>query len=516
MKKIHLMGICGMGMGSLAGMLKAAGYDVRGSDEQVYPPMSIQLQQLGIPYFEGYQASNLDWNPDLVVVGNVITRINPEATALQERELSYSSFPRTLAEWFIRDRHSIVVTGTHGKTTTSSVLAWTLDHAGYSPGFMVGGILKNFGTNYNIGTGNYFVVEGDEYDTAYFDKVPKFVHYRPKTGIITSVEYDHADIYEDLDRIKREFSKFVALIPSDGLLVAYIDDPNVREVIQSASSPLETYGFSLNTNWTIKNVFAENGRTAFTVFYHGSEFGTLHTFLIGRHNLLNLLGSTAILHHLGLTQEEIDAGFATFQGIKRRQEVRGIVNEIVVLDDFAHHPTAVRETIAAVKASYISGVRGGYTAFKLMPTSLPTPNPSQEGNFRLRRENTYPCQGGKGEGKHRRLWSVFEPRSATTRRNVFQEDYVTAFLETDVALLADVHRPDKAPEGQRFSPDQLAQDLQDRWVEAYHLSGVENIVTYLTEHLQPGDVVLIMSNGGFGGIHDKLLTALREKYGSPG
>lgn len=465
MKKIHLMAICGMAMGSLAGMLKAKGYEVRGSDEQVYPPMSDQLAQLGIPYFEGFQASNLDWEPDHVVVGNVITRVNPEATALRERGIPYSSLPQTLAELFIRDRHSVVVTGTHGKTTTSGVLAWTLTRAGRDPGFLVGGVLNNFQSTYSVGEGEHFVIEGDEYDTAYFDKVPKFVHYRPTTGIITSIEYDHADIYEDLARIKCEFEKFVKLIPQHGLLAACVDDPNVREVIASAKVPLQTYGYAPDAEWTISDIVANSEQTQFTVQRRGQTFATLHTSLIGRHNLLNLLGATVILHHLGLTPQEIDAGFSTFQGVKRRQEVRGIVNEIVVIDDFAHHPTAVKATIEAVKTHY---------------------------------------QG-------RKIWSVFEPRTAATRRDVFQQEYVSAFLDTAVAILADVHRPDKAPEGRRFSTEQLVQDLRRRKVEASHISGVENIVKHLTEHLAPGDIVLIMSNGGFGGIHDKLLTSLRSR-----
>ena len=487
MQKIHLMGICGTAMGSLAGMLKAAGYDVRGSDEQVYPPMSAQLQQLNIPYFEGYRAANLDWQPDLVVVGNVITRSNPEAVAMQERGLSYSSLPKTLAELFIRDRHSVVVTGTHGKTTTTGVIAWTLEHAGRQPGFMVGGVLKNFQATYSIGEGAHFVVEGDEYDTAYFDKVPKFVHYRPTTGLITSIEYDHADIYDSLARIKHEFSKFVALIPADGLLVACLDDPNVKEVIAAAAVPLQTYGYAAAAEWTLGNSLRENSQTAFTVARRGQIYATLHTSLIGRHNLLNLLGATAVLNRLGLTPAEIDAGFRTFASVKRRQEVRGVVNGIVVIDDFAHHPTAVRETIAAVKAHYIS--------------------------FDQKADGSTPLTMTGHPERSRRVWSIFEPRSATSRRDVFQQEYVDAFRETDVAILADVYRPDKAPAGHQFSSAQLVQDLQRQGVEAYQISGVENIGAYLAAHLQPGDVVLIMSNGGFGGIHEKLLAALREKFG---
>lgn len=466
MKKIHLMAICGMAMGSLAGMLKAKGYEVRGSDEQVYPPMSDQLAQLDIPYFEGFKASNLDWNPDHVVVGNVITRINPEADALRASGLPYSSLPQILADLFIRDRHSVVVTGTHGKTTTSGVIAWTLTHAGRNPGFLVGGVLKNFHSTYSVGEGEHFVIEGDEYDTAYFDKVPKFVHYRPTTGVITSIEYDHADIYDDLERIKQEFGKFVKLIPKHGLLVACVDDPNVCEVIAPATSPLQTYGSSPQAEWTIGEIAKHGIETQFTALRQGRPFGVLHTSLIGRHNLLNLLAAAVVLNHLGLTPQEIDAGFRTFQGVKRRQEVRGIVNDIVVIDDFAHHPTAAKVTLEAVKEHY----------------------------------------------HEKKVWSVFEPRTAATRRDVFQQDFVTAFLDADVVIFADVHRPDKAPEGHRLSTDQLVQDLQQRNVEALHISGVDNIVHYLAERLAPGDIVLIMSNGGFGDIHEKLLTSLKQRF----
>jgi UDP-N-acetylmuramate: L-alanyl-gamma-D-glutamyl-meso-diaminopimelate ligase len=493
MKKVHLMAICGMAMGSLAGMLKETGYEVRGSDEHVYPPMSDQLAHLGVSYFEGFHASNLDWNPEMVVVGNVITRANPEAEALRERGIPYSSLPQILAQLFIRDRHAIVVTGTHGKTTTSGILAWTLCHTKRDPGFLVGGVLKNFDSTYGVGTGDYFVVEGDEYDTAYFDKVPKFVHYRPKTGILTSIEYDHADIYDDLERIKREFTKFVHLIPPDGLLVACIDDPNVKEVITACSAPLQTYGYSADADWTIGDISRNGGQTVFTVYYQNALFGTFQSSLIGQHNLLNLLAAIAVLHHLRLPPQEIDVGLRTFAGIKRRQEVRGIVNEIIVLDDFAHHPTAVKATIKAVKAHYIDD----YTPLA----------PLKGGFYRS------PLEGGQGgvkSGQGGVLWSVFEPRTAATRRDIFQQEYVTAFLDADIAIIADVHRPEKAPEGHRFSPDRLVQDLHQRGIEAYHISGVENIIASLIPRLQPGDVVLIMSNGSFGGIHQKLLQKLRR------
>jgi UDP-N-acetylmuramate: L-alanyl-gamma-D-glutamyl-meso-diaminopimelate ligase len=293
------------------------------------------------------------------------------------------------------------------------------------------------------------------------------VHYRPQTGIISSIEYDHADIYEDLDRIKREFRKFVALIPSDGLLVACIDDLNVKEVIQSSTSPLQTYGYSADAEWTISHIAQENHQTLFSVRHYGELYSTFHTPLIGRHNLLNLLGSVVILHHLGVSREEIDAGFRTFAGIKRRQEVRGVVNNIVVIDDFAHHPTAVKATIEAVKEHY--------------------------------------CK------ERQRIWSIFEPRTATTRRDVFQKEYASAFANTDVAIIADVHLPEKAPQGHSFSPTQLVTELRQNGVEAYHISGVDKIIAHLSQYLHSGDVVLIMSNGGFGGIHAKLLTTLKSQ-----
>lgn len=465
MEKIHLIGICGMAMGSLAGMLKARGYDVRGSDEHVYPPMSAQLAQLGIPCFEGFRTENLDWQPDRVVIGNVVSRNHPEAVATMERGLSYSSQADALAELFIQDRHSVVVTGTHGKTTTTGIIAWTLHHAGRNPGFLVGGVLANFQATYGVGNGHFFVVEGDEYDTAYFDKTPKFLHYRPTTGMITSIEFDHADIYNDLEQIKQEFRKFAALIPSNGLLVACADEPNIREILPAAAAPIQTYGEAEDADWRIERIEKRNGFTAFTVLKQGAHFAEFETPMIGRHNLWNLLGATAVLHHLGLSPEEIRAGFREFKGTKRRQEVRGVANGVTVIDDFAHHPTAVRLTIDAVKTHYAG----------------------------------------------QRVWCVFEPRTATTRRDVFQRDYADAFTQADVAIIANVDKPEKAPEGHRFSSERLVADLRERGVDAHHISAIDDIIAHLAQHATPGDVVLIMSNGGFGGIHQKLLDRLAQE-----
>ena len=464
-KKIHMIAICGTGMSSLAGMLKSSGYEITGSDDNVYPPVSTQLDKLGIPYFKGFKPSNLDHHPDLVIVGNAMSRGNPEVEAMLDRGLKHTSFPQALSDFYLKGKHSIVVAGTHGKTTTSAVIAWTLECAGLDPSFMVGGITKNFHSNYKLGLGKYFVVEGDEYDTAFFDKTPKFLHYRPRSALITSLEFDHADIYQDLDQIREEFRRFIKLIPQDGLLVACIDDPRVRELVQKVRVPLETYGFSREAQWRAEDLkFSEKG-TEFTIYRGKEVFGNFFTGTMGRHNVQNLLGSAVLLAGLGLSAKEIQEGLETFQGVRRRQELVGSVGDIIVLDDFAHHPTAVRETLQAVRSRYPG----------------------------------------------RRLWSIFEPRSATNRRNVFQKEYVRAFKEADIVIIADVHLPEKAPEGARFSPDQLAEDLTREGKNARHISGTDQIIAYVMERVRPGDVILCMSNGGFDGIQGKLIKALHLK-----
>jgi len=335
-KKIHLIAICGTGMSSLAGMLKSSGYDLTGSDDNVYPPVSTQLEKLGIPYFKGFKPSNLDHAPDLVIVGNVVSRGNPEVEAMLDRGLKHTSFPQALCDFYLKDKHSIVIAGTHGKTTTSAAIAWTLESAGLDPSLMVGGITRNFHSNYKLGLGKYFVVEGDEYDTAFFDKTPKFLHYRPRSALITSLEFDHADIYRDLDQIKDEFKRFIKLVPEDGLLVACVDDPRVRELVQRVRAPLETYGFSPEARWRVEDLkFSERG-TEFSVYQGEKRFGHFFTSLMGRHNVSNLLGAAVLLAGLGLSAEEIQEGFGTFQGVKRRQEWVGSVGDIIVLDDLDH------------------------------------------------------------------------------------------------------------------------------------------------------------------------------------
>ncbi len=465
---VHLMAICGTGMGAFAGLLHEAGFRVTGSDAGIYPPMSTQLQNLGIPLMEGFGASNLAHDPDLVVVGNVITRVNPEAQALEASALPYTSFPEALGELFLARRHPVVVTGTHGKTTTSALLAACLLHAGRDPGFLVGGVMVDTGGNYRVGAeGAPFVVEGDEYDTAYFEKTPKFLHYRPRTAILTSVEFDHADIYADLDAIEAEFGRFTASLPADGLLVARADGAALDRVLATSPPACPVWTYGPRGDWRGEVLGAGDGGMTFRVLQRGEERVRARCMLVGEHNLENLVAVCAVLLHLGLAADEVAAAVESFRGVKRRQEIVAEVDGITVLDDFAHHPTAVRLTLEATRLRF----------------------------------------------GRRRIWGVFEPRTNTTRRDVFQADYARAFEAADRVLLAPVDHPEKAPEGQRMDIARLAADIGDR---ARTVSGVEEIVAILRAEAEPGDVVLIMSNGAFGGIYRSLPAALRARAGGEG
>ncbi|MFH0788527.1 MAG: Mur ligase family protein, partial [Pseudomonadota bacterium] len=341
---IHLMGICGTGMGSLAGMLKEQGYHITGSDQMVYPPMSTFLAKLGIEVTPGYGPENLSPRPDLVIVGNVITQVNPEAQELVRLNLPFLSLPQALARIFLKNKIPLVITGTHGKTTTASLLASILDQAGLSPGFMIGGILKGYERNYQIGSGPYFVIEGDEYDTAFFDKGPKFLHYRPRYAVLTSIEFDHADIYPDLRAIQEAFSRFLAIIPQDGLLAALGADSRIQDILPKASCPVETYGLESCWDWHLEELTPSEQGSRFKVFRRSDYVYTFDSPLAGRHNALNFLSLLPLLIHLGLRPEAVAQGLAGFQGVHRRQEIRGVRSGVTVIDDFAHHPTAVRET----------------------------------------------------------------------------------------------------------------------------------------------------------------------------
>ena len=462
-KNVHIMGICGTGMAALAGMLKQSGVTVKGSDANVYPPMSDFLEQLGIEAASGYHPDNLTPTPDLVIVGNVITRTNKEAIALAELSIPYLSFPQALAHFFIGKKTSLVVSGTHGKTTTCSLLASALFHARRDPSFMIGGIVREFNGNYRLGQGEFFVAEGDEYDTAFFDKESKFLHYQPHIAIITSLEFDHADIFEDLAAIKRSFKKFVASLPPNGLIVANYDDPNVIEVTADAPCVVQSYGLSDEYDWHLDNVRNHEGLTHFSVQHRKSHWGDLCVALPGRHNCLNSLAVAAVLHHLELSPEEINTGLKKFGGVKRRQEVRGIERGITVIDDFAHHPTAVKETLNALKNAY-SG---------------------------------------------QRLVTVFEPRTNSSRRAIFQQDYVRAFDDADHVIIREPIPLANVAHEDHFSSQQLATDLQRRQRSAVSYPCTEDILTHLDAFLRHGDVVAILSNGGFDNIHLRLLEQLK-------
>ncbi len=480
MAKIHLIGICGTGMGALAGLFKAAGHDVRGSDSDVYPPMSTQLAEQGIEVMNGYRPQNLDWNPDVVVVGNVATKDHVEVKAAEERGLKLTSFPALLEDEFLRKAHSLVVAGTHGKTTTSALASFVLTDAGRDPSFLVGGVPQTAGGNGSFGgrgwrlgkPGGPFVVEGDEYDTAFFDKGSKFLHYQPKTAILTSVELDHVDIFDSLEAVKRAFVQFVGLIPADGLLIVAADSAGALEVAKSARCRVERYMIveghrdpTQPAEWVGRAIAQRpGGRTLFEVTHAGRLFGTFDTGLVGRYNLANAVAVIAATAGLGLSSEEIARGIRRFAGVKRRQEVSGVAQGVSVIDDFAHHPTAVRETL--------HGLRGRH-----------------------------------GGG---RLIAIFEPRSATSRRAVFQNDYADAFSAADEIIVGPVNHPEKAPPGDRFDPERLAADLRGRGVAARHITDVDKIVEQLAENAAAGDTVVVMSSGGFGGIHDKLLSKLGD------
>ncbi|MBM4368468.1 MAG: UDP-N-acetylmuramate:L-alanyl-gamma-D-glutamyl-meso-diaminopimelate ligase [Deltaproteobacteria bacterium] len=461
-KTVHIMGIGGTAMAAFAGMLKDAGYAVTGSDTGVYPPMSDYLASLGIEVMIGYNAKNLDHRPDLVVVGNVIRAEYEEAQALLASDLPYASMPQLLGARFLESRHSIVVAGTHGKTTTTAIIAHLVDAAGLDPGFLIGGLAKNFDRTARTGTGPHFVIEGDEYDTAFFDKGPKFLHYRPKTAIISSVEFDHADIYRDLDHVKSSFRKLVDIVPSDGCLVARWDHDNVRDVGLDASCEVRRYGAGQTWDGRIESVDTARGVQSFTVLREGNAWGRFESILVGEHNLYNQVAAVAALERQGFTPEQLARGFSSFLGVKRRQEVIGEPRHITVLDDFAHHPTAVKVTLEALRLRF----------------------------------------GG------RRLWAIFEPRSATSRRKVFQEAYASAFGAADVVVVAHAHDQGRIAEDERFDSATLVGDIRARGQEAFGYDTVEEIVAVVAANALPWDVVAVLSNGGFGGIHKKLLAAL--------
>ncbi len=464
--RVHLIGVCGTAMATLAALLQRRGHDVQGSDQHIYPPMSDFLRAEGIRLLDGYHAEHLTPDLDLVVVGNAISRGNAELEAVLERRVRYCSLPEAVREYFLRDAQPVVLSGTHGKTTTTALTAWLLTAGGLDPSLLVGGIAKNFGeggTSYQVGTGRHFVIEGDEYDSAFFDKTAKFLKYLPQVAVIGNVEFDHADIYADFAAVQLAFRRLVNLVPRNGLLLLGADDDGARGLRPFAVSPVETFGVSDGADWQATDVAARDGVTSFTVRHGGEPFGLFRSPLLGHHNVRNALAAIAVGHWAGLTSEALQAGLASFAGIKRRLEVVGEARGVTVIDDFAHHPTAVRETLAALRSGY----------------------------------------------QDRRVWAVFEPRSASSCRRVFQDAFARAFGAADEVIVAAVYRSSLS-EAERLDATQLVRDLSAQGLRARYVPDVPQIVATITGEAREGDVVMIMSNGGFGGVHGLLLEALRQ------
>jgi len=469
LKRIHLLGIAGTGMGSFAGMLKEAGYEVSGSDEKVYPPMSDMLQAWNIPVLTPYSPENLDrTKPNLAIIGNVIRRENPEAAEVRARRIPQMSFPSALGWLFLRSRHPIVIAGTHGKTTVSAMMGHVLVAARRDPSFLVGGVARNYDANYRLGRGAHFVIEGDEYDTAYFDKGPKFLHYLPRTAVLTSIELDHADIYRDLEHYQSSFEKFVGLLPKSGTLAVSASYPNAVAIARGSVARVVVYSGhkDIGADYAARGVSFSPKGARFTLLEGGKPVSELELGIGGPHNVENAVGVYAAARALGLSADEIGRGFASFTGVRRRQEVRAEIGGVLVIDDFAHHPTAVRETVAAIRLQYPS----------------------------------------------RKIWAVFEPRSNTSRRNIHQQEYAGAFCGATRATIKIPEHHDQVPLAEELDVHKLLSELRQRGIEADSANEVQQLVDLVTKSARPGDLVLAMSNGSFGGFVEKLLQALpRER-----
>jgi UDP-N-acetylmuramate: L-alanyl-gamma-D-glutamyl-meso-diaminopimelate ligase len=461
--KYYLVGICGTAMASLAGMLKAKGCSVSGSDSDVYPPMSNYLDELGIRVYNGYKSENiLDAKPDIVVIGNAVSRGNPEVELILDSGIRYQSMAETVKELFIRGKNSIVVSGTHGKTTTTAMLAWMLEVADRKPSFLVGGIAENFGGSFQIGRGLDFVIEGDEYDTAFFDKGPKFLHYLPHILLLKNIEYDHADIYPDIESLKIAFRRVINIVPRSGLIVAGVDSPVVRELIPAAFSRVAQVGIGRG-DWQAREIVPAEEGMGFKVFQHDVHVGDFTIPMLGTFNVQNALGVIVVGKELGIENATIQNGLSSFKSVKRRLELRGEVERIRVYDDFAHHPTAVLETLRAIRERY--------------PTD--------------------------------RIWAVFEPRSQTCRRKIFEQDFIKSFDPADSVVIARVFAAGKLAAEEQLSPDAVVEGVRTRGKVAETFDTTEEIVDYVARNATPGDQIVVMSNGGFDGIHKKLLERLR-------
>jgi len=463
-KNIYMIAICGTAMGSLAAMLQSQGFHVSGSDDHVYPPMSTFLESRWITIRQGYHEDNLTPAPDLVIIGNAMSRGNPEVEAVLERKIPYTSVAAALKNFFIEGKHSIVVTGTHGKTTTSSLVAWLLEFAGKDPSFLIGGIPRNFQQGFKIGSSDLFVVEGDEYDTAFFDKAAKFFHYLPECLIVNNIEFDHADIYDNLDQIKLAFRRLINLVPRNGLLLANCEDKNVMELSERAFSPVQTFGLIENAFWKADNIQFYEDHTAFDIVRQGALFAPVSVQLTGYHNIRNVLAAAASAHFYGVSIDSIQQGLPRFQNILKRLEVKAVINNITIYDDFAHHPTKVRATVNGLRCRF----------------------------------------------PDRKIWAVFEPRTATTKRKMMEDEYAAAFDDADVSIIAALHLPNKVKAEDRLSAEALVEKIRRRNKQAYYVPSAQEIAEFLSRQAQPGDHILIMSNGAFDNIHHRLIQQLNQ------
>src|SRR6202166_3474752 len=469
-KHIHLIGICGTAMASLAGMLQERGFHVTGSDAASYPPMSTFLESLGIEVAQPFAEANLNPRPDLVVIGNALSRGNVELERVLDDRIPFCSMPQILHDEFLLGKEVLVVAGTHGKTTTTSMLAWIFETAGLQPSFLIGGIAENFGRSFGLGDGKHFILEGDEYDTAFFDKGPKFLHYFPDAAILTSVEFDHADIYKDLEAVETAFKRLVNLIPRRGRIIAFdgavggaSESPSLERSLGKAFCPVERYGAAARSDWRITNVNFEPEQTSWTVTLNGRAWANLQFALAGEYNVWNATAAAALATAYGISKEEIAAALKTFKSVKRRLEVKAHVNGITIIDDFAHHPTAIAGTLKALRARYPGA----------------------------------------------RLWAILEPRSNTLRRRVLQADLARSLALADEVMVAGVFRSDLVQANERLELPELAAEIQSHGRRTRLLADADEIVKTISPQMRGGDVIAILSNGGFGGIYEKLPARLR-------
>ena len=469
MNRVHLIGVCGTAMATLAAMLQEQGCTVTGSDTQAYPPMDQFLASQGIVPQIGYDVAHVTDDIDLAVIGNVVSRGNPEVEAVLERRIRYASLPETVRDRFLWGRRPIVIAGTHGKTTTTAMTAWALLTAGADPSFLVGGVPRNFDAGYGLGRGDLFVIEGDEYDSAYFDKTAKFLKYLPFVAVVGSLEFDHADIYADLDALTLAFRRLAALVPGNGRLLLGADDPGARALADHAHCPVETFGLSDDADWQAAGIDYRPDRTAFDVRHGGATVARVECPLLGAFNVRNALAAVAAGAAVGVLPAPLAGALATFRGVRRRLELSGVGRGVTIYDDFAHHPTAVRETLAALRATSPPG----------------------------------------------RIWALFEPRSATSCRRLFQADYAAALAGADDVVIAPVHRAG-IPAGQRLDTARLAADLTASGTRARHVASIDAITTLVADEAQAGDVVVLMSNGDFGGLHNRLRARLGVGEGGAG